>query len=197
MTMSEMQMQITFGLYLLGMIAIGTYFYLTQGEKMARMSTYLLADRQVSVWPTAFSASASLATGFMFFAWVGIGYAVGIAGIVYPIMVATAVFILWRYIAPRFRRGSEELDSYTMVDHIAVTYGNQTPNFHNSDRRNRYNSKYHQQSLKEVSPNRRIESTHERIQYYDKPTNNNRPAVVDTEREIGCGTDRNHLCTQV
>ncbi len=115
-----MMLSVTFGIYLLSLIAIGVYFYFQDDATLPR--EYLIADRNVGPWPMAFSQIASMASGWTFFAWVGIGFTLGFFGFWWAFITVALYILLYRYLAPKFRRQSEELDSITMVDHLSRFY---------------------------------------------------------------------------
>lgn len=110
----------TFGVYLLLLIAIGIYFFFKDDATLPQ--EYLIADRKVGPWPMAFSQIASMASGWTFFAWVGIGFTLGFFGLWWAFITVSLYFFLYRYFGPKFRRQSEELDSITMVDHLSKFY---------------------------------------------------------------------------
>ena len=114
----SLALQLTFGAYLLVLIAIGAYFFL--GRETRRLSDYLLAGRDVGTWPIALSEVASVASGWTFFAWVGIGFTTGINGLWFSIAMVLIIVFMYRYVGPRFRRQSEDLDSITIADHLAL-----------------------------------------------------------------------------
>lgn len=117
--MAELGMTLTFGAYLLILLGIGAYFYITGEAEMKRLTDYLLAGREAGTWTSAFSQVASVASGFTFFGWVAAGYFLGIQAFIYVFFAVLMQLIVWRYIAPKFRRQSGEYDSVTMVDHLA------------------------------------------------------------------------------
>jgi sodium/proline symporter len=110
--------QLTFGAYLLVLLAIGAYFFLT--TETQRLSDYLLAGRDVGAWPVAISEVSSVASGWTFFAWVGVGFMTGINGIWFSITMIFIVIFMYRYVGPGFRRQSEELGSITIADHLSL-----------------------------------------------------------------------------
>lgn len=119
--MSELQLQLTFGLFILVLLSIGVYSFFT--TEMKRLSEYMLADRDVGTVPIAISEVTSVASGWTFFAWVGIGFTVGLSGLWFSITMVLIVLFLYRYVAPTFRRTSEEIGSQTVVDHLSTTFG--------------------------------------------------------------------------
>ncbi|XVH32673.1 sodium/proline symporter [Haloferacaceae archaeon DSL9] len=118
--MAEFGLQLTFGIYLLGLIAIGSYFYFKTETK--RLSDYLLAGRDVGAWPIAVSEVSSVASGWTFFAWVGTGFLVGINGLWFSITMLVLVVFMYRYVASPFRRQSEQFGSLTVVDHLSLAF---------------------------------------------------------------------------
>jgi sodium/proline symporter len=112
--------QLVFALYVSVLVLIGVYFYVTTETK--QLSDYMLADRDVGTWPMAISDVASVASGWTFFAWVGIGYSVGLSGLWFSITMVVILVFMYRYVASPFRRHSEELGSLTVVDHVALTF---------------------------------------------------------------------------
>lgn len=111
---------LTFGAYLLILIAIGLYFFLT--TETERLSDYLLAGRDVGTWPIAVSEVSSVASGWTFFAWVGVGFTIGLGGLWFSLTMVLLVILMYRYVASPFRRRSEELDSLTVVDHLSRAF---------------------------------------------------------------------------
>lgn len=119
--MASLGLQVTFGLYVLALIAIGVYFFLT--TEVRRLVDYMLAGRDVGTWPIAISEVASVASGWTFFAWVGVGFTTGLSGLWFSVTMVLVVLFMYRYVAPRFRRESEATDSQTVVDHLALAFG--------------------------------------------------------------------------
>ncbi|MDG5760642.1 sodium/proline symporter [Natronococcus sp. A-GB1] len=114
--------QLTFGVYLLILLAIGAYFFVT--TETNRLSDYLLAGRDVGTWPVAISEVSSVASGWTFFAWVGVGFATGINGLWFSITMILLVIFMYRYVGSRFRRQSEDLGSITIADHLSLAVTN-------------------------------------------------------------------------
>ncbi|MCS3755254.1 sodium/proline symporter [Salinibacter ruber] len=113
-------LSLTFGLYLLVLVGIGVYFFLRTETR--RLTDYMLAGRDVGTWPLALSEVASVASGWTFFAWVGVGFTTGLHGLWFSMAMLVVVLFLYRYVAPTFRRQSEALDSQTVVDHLALVF---------------------------------------------------------------------------
>lgn len=115
-------LQAMFGLYLLVLVAIGLYFFFT--EETQKLSNYLLAGRDVGTWPIAISEVSSVASGWTFFAWVGVGFAVGLSALWFSLTMIILVVFMYRYVASPLRRHSEELGTITVTDHIATYFKN-------------------------------------------------------------------------
>ncbi|MFO8100034.1 MAG: sodium/proline symporter [Salinibacter sp.] len=115
-----MGLSLTFGLYLVLLVGIGVYFFLQTETR--RLSDYMLAGRDVGTWPIALSEVASVASGWTFFAWVGVGFTTGLHGLWFSMAMLVVVLFLYRYVAPTFRQRSERLDSQTVVDHLALAF---------------------------------------------------------------------------
>lgn len=111
---------VTFSLYLILLIGIGGYFYLNTSNR--RLQDYMLAERDVSVWPMAISEAATVASGFTFFAWVAAGFAVGLNGIWFALAYVLVTLVMYRVIGPKLRIDSEELESITIIDHIVASF---------------------------------------------------------------------------
>ena len=113
-------LSLTFGLYLLLLVGIGVYFFLRTETR--RLTDYMLAGRDVGTWPLALSEVASVASGWTFFAWVGVGFTTGLHGLWFSMAMLVVVLFAYRFVAPTFRRQSERLDSQTVVDHLALAF---------------------------------------------------------------------------
>lgn len=113
-------LSLTFGLYVVALLGIGVYFFLQ--TETTRLADYMLAGRDVGTWPIAISEVASVASGWTFFAWVGVGYTTGLSGLWFSVTMLVVVLFLYRFVAPTFRRQSEALDSQTIVDHLALVF---------------------------------------------------------------------------
>ena len=111
-------LELTFGAYLLVLLVIGMYFFFTSETK--QLSEYLLADRDIGTWPMAISDVASVASGWTFFAWVGVGFTTGLNGLWFSITMLFVVIFMYRYVGSRFRRQSESLGSITIADHLSL-----------------------------------------------------------------------------
>ena len=110
---------LTFGGFVALLVAIGVYFY--RADETRTLSDYMLAGRSVEAVPMALSEVASVASGWTFFAWVGVGFSTGLHGLWFSGAMLLVVGVLYYAVAPPFRDASEALDSHTVVDHLART----------------------------------------------------------------------------
>lgn len=110
-------LQITFLLYVLVLLVIGGYFFFTR--ETSRISSYMLADREIGFFPMAVSEAASVASGWTFLAWVGFGFSTGLGGLVFSFFFLIMVLFLYLVMGKRFRRESEALQSLTITDHLS------------------------------------------------------------------------------
>lgn len=113
-------LHLTLGLFLLVLLGIGAYFYRTTDAR--RLADYMLAGRDVGTWPIAISELASVASGWTFFAWVGVGFTTGLHGLGFSLAMLLVILFMYRYVGPPFRRASQALNSQTVVDHLALTF---------------------------------------------------------------------------
>lgn len=105
--------------YVLLLLAIGVYYYFS-GESV-ELSDFLLGGRDVSIGPMAISDAASAQSGFVFLAWVGVGYTTGFIGLIYGIGVVSSYLFIYRFMGSRLRNYSENLGSQTIVDHLSLS----------------------------------------------------------------------------
>ena len=110
---------LTFGGFIAVLIGIGAYFYRTTDTRY--LVDYMLGGRTVGAMPMALSEVASVASGWTFFAWVGVGFSTGVHGLWFSLSMLIVVGVLYYVVAPPFRTASEALDSHTVVDHLART----------------------------------------------------------------------------
>lgn len=116
--MTTLTLNLVIFAYVVLFLSIGTYFYITSENK--KVTDYLLAGRDIGRIPMAISDAASVQTGFVFLAWVGAGYTTGLFGLWYAFGISFVHLFIYRFVGPKFRKQSEELDSQTIVDHLSL-----------------------------------------------------------------------------
>ena len=101
---------LTFAIYLLGMIAVGIYFY----RKASHLEDYLLGGRSMGSWVTALSAQASDMSGWLLMGLPGAVFAAGLGKIWIAIGLALGTFFNWLLVAPRLRVYTEKTKALTL-----------------------------------------------------------------------------------
>ena len=102
---------VSFTLYILGMIAIGFYFY----QKTKNISDYILGSRGLNPTVAALSAGASDMSGWLLLGLPGLMYTTGISGSWIAIGLLIGAFLNWQYIARPLRIFTEKLDNFTII----------------------------------------------------------------------------------
>ena len=98
--------------YLLGILGLGLYVYVRFPSK--KLQEYILADRKIGPFVTAFSAVSSGATGWVFTGWVAAGYTLGFSALWYAFTLPLMQLLSYRFIAPKLRKHSEETGAMTV-----------------------------------------------------------------------------------
>ncbi|MDR3216451.1 MAG: sodium:solute symporter [Clostridiaceae bacterium] len=112
---------ITLAVYLAAMATIAIIFR----RKSASVSDFLLANRGVGGWLTAFAYGATYFSAVVFIGYAGkFGSSWGLAAIWIGIGNAVfGTFVAWKVLARRTRAMSQNLDAKTMADFFAKRYG--------------------------------------------------------------------------
>lgn len=97
---------ISFAIYILGMLAIGFYFY----YRTKNISDYVLGGRGLNPVVAALSAGASDMSGWLLLGLPGLMYTTGISGSWIAIGLTIGAFFNWHYIARPLRIFTEKLD---------------------------------------------------------------------------------------
>ncbi|PLX13093.1 MAG: sodium/proline symporter PutP, partial [Marinilabiliales bacterium] len=112
---------ISFGIYIIGMLAIGFYFY----YKTKNISDYVLGGRGLNPIVAALSAGASDMSGWLLLGLPGLMYTTGISGSWIAIGLTIGAFLNWHYIARPLRIYTEKLDdSITIPGFLANRFKN-------------------------------------------------------------------------
>lgn len=107
---------ITFVVYLLFMLAIGSHFY----KRNESLSDYLIGDRQLNKWVAAMSAQASDMSGWLLLGLPGYAYLQGMEAIWIALGLATGTYLNWKFVALRLRRYTEIAgNAITLPDYFA------------------------------------------------------------------------------
>lgn len=99
---------VTFCLYLLGMLAIGGYFYF----KTKNLEDYILGGRKLGKWVTSISAQASDMSGWLLMGLPGLAYLSGLSNAGWTaIGLAVGTYLNWKIVAKRLRIYTEKCDN--------------------------------------------------------------------------------------
>jgi len=111
---------ISFGLYMLVMVAIGLYFYF----KTEDLGDYVLGGRGLGPGVTALSAGASDMSGWLLLGLPGMMYSDGIAGSWIAVGLLIGAYLNWHYVARPLRIMTHRLDdAITIPDYFANRFG--------------------------------------------------------------------------
>ncbi len=114
--MENLSVIITFIVYLLFMLAIGSHFY----KRNESLSDYLIGDRQLNKWVAAMSAQASDMSGWLLLGLPGYAYLQGMEASWIAIGLAAGTYLNWRFVARRLRRYTEIAgNAITLPDYFA------------------------------------------------------------------------------
>ncbi len=101
-----------FCLYFSMLLGIGFYFY----NKNKNMSDFSLANRSLNYWLTAISAQSSDMSDWLFMAYPGAIFALGLSQIWIAVGLIIFMFLTWHYIAPAIRIQTEQLKALTLSE---------------------------------------------------------------------------------
>ncbi len=108
--MDNILVYITFVIYLIVMVGIGTYFY-TRAKKL---EDYLLGGRGMGSWVTALSAQASDMSGWLLMGLPGAVYLYGLNQTWIAIGLIIGTYLNWKYVSARLRLYTGSTDSLTL-----------------------------------------------------------------------------------
>jgi len=103
---------VTFTIYILGMLAVGYYYY----RKNDSIEDYFLGGRTLNPYVTALSAQASDMSGWLLMGFPGALYAGGFNAMWIGIGLAIGTYLNWQFTAKRLRRYTEVVDAITVAD---------------------------------------------------------------------------------
>jgi sodium/proline symporter len=105
----------SFAFYLVGMLAIGIYFYL----RTKNLSDYVLGGRQLGGTVAALSAGASDMSGWLLLGLPGAMYAGGMNNVWIGVGLVIGAYLNWQFVAKRLRSFTEAAnDSITLPDYL-------------------------------------------------------------------------------
>lgn len=101
--MDKSLLYISFAVYLLGMIAVGIYFY----RRSRLFADYILAGRGLNYWVTSLSAQASDMSGWLLMGLPGYAFVSGTEALWIAVGLAIGTWLNWQFVAKRLRVYSE------------------------------------------------------------------------------------------
>ncbi len=108
--MNNILVYITFVIYLIIMIGIGTYFY-TRAKKL---EDYLLGGKGMGSWVTALSAQASDMSGWLLMGLPGAVYLLGLNQTWIALGLIVGTYLNWKFISARLRLYTGSTDALTL-----------------------------------------------------------------------------------
>lgn len=108
-----------FIVYFTLLLGVGFYFY----NKNKSNNDFALGNRKLNYWVTAISAQASDMSDWLFMGFPGIIYAHGLIDMWTAVGLIFFTFLLWHFIAPRFRIATEETNSITLSSFLQAKFG--------------------------------------------------------------------------
>ncbi len=101
--MENLGIYISFVIYLLGMLAVGYYFY----KKSNNFNDYVLAGRGLNYWVTSLSAQASDMSGWLLMGLPGYAFLSGTEAVWIAFGLGLGTWLNWQFVAKRLRVYSE------------------------------------------------------------------------------------------
>lgn len=117
-------MMFSFTLCLAAFLGIGLW---SARHKRNTAEDYLLASRSLKPWLAGLSAVATTNSGFMFTAWIGMTYSLGISSIWFLLGLGTGSFFGLKTTSKHVRRVSEQVDTYSYGGLISHWQGGDMP----------------------------------------------------------------------
>ncbi len=102
---------IAFVAYFAFFLGLSIFFY----QRNASTSSFLLGNRSMNYWVTALTTQASDMSDWLFMAYPGLIYGIGLFNVWVAIGLITFMFLNWHFIAPRLRTATEKYDSITLA----------------------------------------------------------------------------------
>ena len=102
---------IAFIAYFAFFLGISLYFY----RKSTTATSFMVGDRSMNFWVTALRTQASDMSDWLFMAYPGLIYGLGLFNAWVAIGLLIFMFLNWQFIAPRLRHSTEALGSITLA----------------------------------------------------------------------------------
>jgi len=102
--------------YLVVLVLLGVLAY---KRSLPKLEDFAVAGRAVRGVYLGLSEATSIASAFIFFAWVAAGYNYGLPALWYSVVYSILAVIPWIFIAPRMTKIASEIGAVTFIDYIA------------------------------------------------------------------------------
>lgn len=110
---------IAFVLYFAFFLGLSIFFY----QQNTSTASFMLGDRSMNYWVTALTTQASDMSDWLFMAYPGLIYGVGLFNAWVAIGLLVFMFLNWHFIAPRLRRATEQHQSITLASFFERHFG--------------------------------------------------------------------------
>lgn len=119
----EIQLLLSFGIYLVILIGIGlSAAYSQESMQQESSSSFLLGGRSLNYWVTAISAHAADMSDWLLMGFPATLYLNGLPSFWIAIGLVIGMFLTWQLVAPRLRRETEKYDAYTLTSYFERHY---------------------------------------------------------------------------
>ena len=88
-------------------------------KKIKNISDYYVGGKTLSFWIAAFSARATGESGWLLIGVTGMGAVMGVSAFWIVVGEVLGVFISWQYMAPKFKKLTDEYGSITIPDYLS------------------------------------------------------------------------------
>ena len=102
---------IAFVAYFAFFLGLSIFFY----QKNTSTSSFILGNRSMNYWVTALTTQASDMSDWLFMAYPGLIYGLGLFNLWVALGLVVFMFLNWHFIAPRLRTATEKYDSITLA----------------------------------------------------------------------------------
>lgn len=97
-------------------IILLTVGFVTKKNEKKTFEEFSVGSRAISGWVIGMSEATSLASAFLWLAWIGQGYTNGVVTLWYALPVVLTTWIIWSFVAPRFRKRALETGSINIAE---------------------------------------------------------------------------------
>ncbi len=111
---------ISFIVYSLFIISVGLY---STRRRKKTVADYVLANRELGPWVSAFSASASAESGWVMLGLVGVAFTDGLAAFWIMPGIAAGYLFNWFVLAERLRKSTVDTGAVTLPQYIMHRFG--------------------------------------------------------------------------